>query len=293
MKNISHIPAVSVSDLAVSYGENLILSDCSVTIPQGVMLGIIGPNGAGKTTFIKSILELIPKKNGNIFLLGKTLGYVRNKIAYVAQRHSVDWDFPVTVFDMVLMGCYGKLGWFRKPGVKEQIQVYETLVEVGLTDYANEPIGVLSGGQQQRAFIARALMQNPDIYFLDEPFAGVDLPTEKIIIGLFKKLRDQGKTIIVVHHDMLTASLYFDWALLMNKKIIGCGPIEEILTQQNFAQVYGNNCTFSGLSTLNPFFDKTRFSSSARPECFCLQKCIEGCNKIKNKSSEANMSNLD
>jgi manganese/zinc/iron transport system ATP- binding protein len=240
MKNISKIPALSVSDLTVSYGDNPILADCSVAIPQGVMLGIIGPNGAGKTTFIKSILGIIPKKVGEVLLLGKTIEYVRNKIAYVAQRHSVDWDFPLTVFDMVLMGSYGKLGWFKRPGNAEHIQVYQALVAVGLDDYANQPISVLSGGQQQRAFIARALMQNPDIYFLDEPFAGVDAPTEKIIIELFKKLRDQGKTIIVVHHDILTASAYFDWALLLHKKIIACGPIEDVLTQDNFARVYSN-----------------------------------------------------
>lgn len=239
MKNISKIPALDVSHLTVSYQNNIVLADCSVTIPQGVMLGIIGPNGAGKTTFIKSILGMIPKKMGDVLLLGEVIETVRNKIAYVSQRSSVDWDFPLTVFDMVLMGSYGKLGWCRRPGAGEQIKVYEALVAVGLDNYAHQPIGVLSGGQQQRVFIARALVQDAHIYFLDEPFAGVDVPSEKIIIGLLKALRDQGKTIIVVHHDMLTASLYFDWALLMNKKIIGCGPIEEILTQQNFAQVYG------------------------------------------------------
>lgn len=241
MKNISKSLALEVSNLTVSYGDNLILSDCTVAIEQGVMLGIIGPNGAGKTTFIKSILGLIPAKKGEVLLLGKTLGYVRNKIAYVAQRSSVDWDFPITVFDMVLMGCYGRLGWVRQPGVQEQIEVYEALVAVGLEMYANQSIGVLSGGQQQRAFIARGLMQKAEIYFLDEPFAGVDAPTEKIIVELLKKLRDQGKTIIVVHHDILTAQHYFDSALLLNKKVIACGPINDVFTQQNFAQVYGNN----------------------------------------------------
>ncbi len=243
MKNISHIPALDISDLTVLYNNTVVLSECTAQIPQGVMLGIIGPNGAGKTTFIKSILELLPKKEGKVLVLGKTLGYVRNKIAYVAQRNSVDWDFPITVFDMVLMGCYGKLGWFKRPGDREHTQVYEALAAVGLEYYAHKPIGVLSGGQQQRAFIARALVQDAHVYFLDEPFAGVDAPTEKIIVELLKKLRDQGKTIIVVHHDILTASAYFDWALLLNKKVIACGPIEDVLTQQNFAQVYGGNFT--------------------------------------------------
>jgi len=280
MKNISHIPALELFHLTVSYGDNLIVSDCSLTIPQGVMLGIIGPNGAGKTTLMKSILGIIKKKSGQVLFLGRAFGHVQHKIAYVAQRNTIDWDFPVTVFDMVLMGCYGKLGWCKRPGVAEQIKVYEALATVGLGDYANQPIGMLSGGQQQRAFIARALAQDPTLYFLDEPFAGVDAPSEKIIVELLKTLRDQGKTIIVVHHDLFTAQSYFDWVLLMNKKIIGCGPIEEVLTQQNFAQVYGGNFAFSGLA-LNPLFDKTHFSSSVRPECFCLQKCIEGCNKIK------------
>ncbi len=240
MKNISHIPALEVSNLTVLYNNSVVLSDCTVSISRGVMLGIIGPNGAGKTTFIKSILELIPKKSGKVLLLGDNFKKVHKCIAYVAQRHSIDWDFPLTVFDMVLMGCYGKLGWFRRPGKPEYAQTYEALVAVGLERYANEPIGVLSGGQQQRAFIARALMQDAHIYFLDEPFAGVDLPTEKIIVELLQKLRDQGKTIIVVHHDILTAPTYFDWALLLNKKVVACGPIEEVLTQRNFENVYGN-----------------------------------------------------
>jgi manganese/zinc/iron transport system ATP- binding protein len=248
MKNISKIPALDVSHLTVMYNNNVVLSDCTVAIPQGVMLGIIGPNGAGKTTFIKSVLELIPKQEGDIFFCGKSLLTMRKRIAYVAQRNSVDWDFPLTVFDMVLMGCYGRLGWFKRPTRADYECATDALKAVGLHDCADASIGTLSGGQQQRAFVARALVQNADIYFLDEPFAGVDLPTEKIIIGLLKTLRDQGKTIIVVHHDIVTAPTYFDWALLLNKKPIAYGPIEEVLTQYNFAQVYGAHsvhCTWN------------------------------------------------
>ena len=241
MKNISKIPALEISHLTVSYGDNLILSDCSVAIPQGVMLGIIGPNGAGKTTFIKSILELVPRTKGAVLLYGQMLENVRKRIAYVPQRSSVDWDFPLTVFDMVLMGCYGKLGWIRRPGAREQMQVYEALAAVGLTEYANQPIGVLSGGQQQRAFMARALLQDAQLYFLDEPFAGIDAPTEKMMIELLKTLRDQGKTIIVVHHDIITAPTYFDWALLLNKKVIACGLIDQVFTQEYFVQMYGTS----------------------------------------------------
>lgn len=239
MKSISKMPALDVSHLTVLYNNNPVLVDFSVTVPQGVMLGIIGPNGAGKTTFIKAILNLIPVAAGVVQVLGRTVADVRNSIAYVPQRSSVDWDFPITVFDMVLMGCYGKLGWFRRPGVFERAQAHEALVAVGLEMYAHKPINTLSGGQQQRAFLARALMQDAQIYFLDEPFAGVDITTEKIIITLFKKLRDEGKTVIVVHHDLFTASSYFDYVMLLNKTCIACGPTQEVLTSSYLDRAYG------------------------------------------------------
>jgi manganese/zinc/iron transport system ATP- binding protein len=241
MKNISKIPALDVSHLTVLYDNAAVLSGCTVTIPQGVMLGIIGPNGAGKTTFIKSVLGLVPHQEGTVTILGLAIHDARKKIAYVPQRSTVDWDFPITVFDMVLMGCYGKLGWFRRPGKSEYAQVYEALLAVGLESYKDKPIGTLSGGQQQRAFLARALVQDAHIYFLDEPFAGVDILTEKIIIALFKKLRDEGKTVIVVHHDLPTAPIYFDWIMLLNKKCIECGPVEQVLTAKNLDHVYGSN----------------------------------------------------
>ena len=239
MKIISKIPALDVSHLMVFYNNNPVLVDFSVTVPQGVMLGIIGPNDAGKTTFIKAVLGLIPVTAGSVQILGTTIKNARNSIAYVPQRSSVDWDFPVTVFDMVLMGCYGKLGWFRRPGVFERTQAHESLVAVGLELYAHKPINTLSGGQQQRAFLARALMQKAQIYFLDEPFAGVDITTEKIIITLFKKLRDEGKTVIVVHHDLFTASSYFDYVMLLNKACIACGPVDEVLTASYLDRAYG------------------------------------------------------
>jgi manganese/zinc/iron transport system ATP- binding protein len=241
MKNISKTVALDVSHLTVLYNNNRVLSDLSITIPQGVMCGIIGPNGAGKTTFIKTILGLIPAAAGNVHILGSSFKDVRNKIAYVQQRSSVDWDFPLTVFDMVLMGCYGKLGWFKRPTSNDHKKVYESLSAVGLREYADQSIGVLSGGQQQRAFLARALMQDAHIYFLDEPFAGVDITTEKIIINIFKQLRDEGKTVIVVHHDLFTASSYFDYALLLNKTCVAHGPVEAVLTAANLSGAYGAN----------------------------------------------------
>lgn len=239
MKIISKIPALDVSHLTVFYNNQPVLVDCSVTVPQGVMLGVIGPNGAGKTTLIKAVLGLIPVEDGLVQVLGKTLKDARNSIAYVPQRSSVDWDFPITVFDMVLMGCYGTLGWFKRPGAFERAQVSEALAAVGLESYAFKPINTLSGGQQQRAFLARALMQQAQVYFLDEPFAGVDISSEKIIIMLFKKLRDEGKTVVVVHHDLFTASGYFDYVMLLNKTCIACGPTEDILTSSYLDRAYG------------------------------------------------------
>lgn len=266
MKNISKTLALDVSHLTVLYqptslhpslkasedtvklrrsGNNPVLEDVSVTIPQGVMCGIIGPNGAGKTTFIKAILDLIPVAAGNIKILGTSLQDARQRIAYIPQRSSVDWDFPITVFDMVLMGCYGKLGWFRRPSAIDHDDVHKALKVVGLESYAHASIGTLSGGQQQRAFLARALMQDAHIYFLDEPFAGVDITTEHIIINLFKKLRDEGKTVIVVHHDLFTAPTYFDYVMLLNKSCVASGPTEQVLTQAYLNQTYG-----TGFATL-------------------------------------------
>ena len=239
MKDISLIPALDVSHLTVFYRDTPVLLDCSVTVPCGVMLGIIGPNGAGKTTFMKSVLGLISVKSGTVSVAGFSGKSLCKKVAYVPQRSTVDWDFPLTVFDMVLMGCYGTLGWFKRPDKEDHQRAHKALAAVGLEKIAHVSIGTLSGGQQQRAFIARALLQNAEVYFLDEPFAGVDTLSEKIIVDVFKTLRDEGKTIIVVHHDLLTAPVYFDWALLLNKKIIACGPVEVVLTADNLDQLYG------------------------------------------------------
>jgi ABC-type Mn2+/Zn2+ transport system ATPase subunit len=239
MNIVSKIPALDVSHLTVMYRNNMVLSDISVSIGQGIMLGIIGPNGAGKTTFIKSLLGLIPITSGIIKIFNQPFTNIRNKIAYVAQRNSIDWDFPVTVFDMVLMGCYGRLGWFLRPSRLDHEKVYSVLEKVGLVSMANAPIGILSGGQQQRVFLARALMQNADVFFLDEPFAGVDVTTEKILISLFKELCAQGKTIVVVHHDLITAPAYFDSILLLNKICIAYGTTQDILQPELLQKTYG------------------------------------------------------
>ena len=211
------------------------------------MLGIIGPNGAGKTTFLNAVVGLLAPTSGTVSILGKSWQDARGLFAYIPQKNSIDWDFPATVFDMVLMGCYGKLGWFARPKKEDRARAYEAIATVGLEHVAHYSIGVLSGGQRQRVFVARALMQDAQVYFLDEPFAGVDSKTESSIISLFKKLRDQGKTIIVVHHDLHTAPLYFDWALLLNKRCVAIGPVGDVLTQQYLNCVYSKNLFVPGL----------------------------------------------
>jgi manganese/zinc/iron transport system ATP- binding protein len=231
--------AVEVSNLTVAYHEDPVLQAINLAIPAGIALGIIGPNGAGKSTLVKAILQLQPSRSGNVQLFGQTLQKVRQCIAYVPQKSAVDWDFPTTVLDAVLMGTYGKLGWFRRPGTTEKEQARAALEQVGLTDLAHRQIGQLSGGQQQRLFLARALVQQADLLFLDEPFQGVDAVTESTIIGLLHQLRTAGKTIIVVHHDLSTVKEYFDWVLLLNRHVIGFGLTENVFTEEAISKVYG------------------------------------------------------
>jgi manganese/zinc/iron transport system ATP- binding protein len=233
--------ALSITDVTVYYRDVAVLSHISVSIAPGSMVGIIGPNGAGKTTFLKALLGLIPVTAGTIIIHGSEGVAAHKKIGYIPQNSTVDWDFPLTVADMVLMGCYGRLGWFARPTVDDYRKVQEALAIVGLDDKAHDPIGVLSGGQRQRAFIARALVQDPQVYLLDEPFAGVDVVTEQIIVELFKKLCTEGKTVIVVHHDLFTAPLYFTFAVLLNKRMIAAGPIKEVLTAENVGLLYGGS----------------------------------------------------
>lgn len=231
--------ALDIRNLTVAYKEKPALMDVDVSIPQGILLGIIGPNGAGKTTLIKSILGLVQPLAANISIFGKQLHQHRHHIAYVPQRASVDWDFPINALDVVLMGSYAQLGWFARPGRQEKERALAMLTKVGLTDYAHQQIGQLSGGQQQRVFLARALMQNPAIYLMDEPFAGVDIVSEKTIIDVLKGLTADGKTILVVHHDLQKLKEYFDWLLMLNVHKVACGPINNVLTVENIAATYG------------------------------------------------------
>ncbi len=231
--------ALSVMDLSLAYREKPVLWDIDADIPQGVMEAIIGPNGAGKSTLLKAVMGILPLSSGKINVLGKPLSKNIKKVSYVPQRSSVDWDFPTTVFDVVQMGSYGSLGWIRRPGKKEKDKTMEALEKVGMTDFASRQISELSGGQQQRVFLARALVQEADLYFMDEPFQGVDAATEQALVTLLKELKSKGKTLLVVHHDLQTVKDYFDRVLLLNVSVIAEGKIDEVFTQDNLHRTYG------------------------------------------------------
>ena len=236
--------AVNVYDLTVAYDVKPVLWDIDVSFPKGKLIAIVGPNGAGKTTLIKAMLGLIKPVSGMVEFPSLKEKTLKNKIAYVPQSGSVDWDFPATVLDVVMMGRYGHLGWFKRPGKKERNMALNTLEKVGMSEYASRQISQLSGGQQQRVFLARALIQEAEIYFMDEPFKGVDARTEKSIVNLLKELKEQEKTVIVVHHDLQTVTEYFDWVTLINLRIIENGPVEEVFNEKNLDLTYGEHDQF-------------------------------------------------
>lgn len=236
--------AIDINDLTVAYREKPVLWDIDFSAPQGVLMAIVGPNGAGKSTLVKSILGLIKPAAGQILVLGKPYKTNSRLIGYVPQRSSVDWDFPTSVLDVVLMGGYGQLGWIKRPGKKEKHLAMESLEKVGMSEFAKRQISQLSGGQQQRVFIARAFMQDAPIYLMDEPFAGVDAATEKSIIALLRELKRQGKTVICVHHDIQTLKEYFEWVMLLNIRSVALGPVKEILTEENLKRAYGGRSAF-------------------------------------------------
>lgn len=233
--------AVKVDDLTVAYNYKPVLWDIDLTVPEGVLMAIVGPNGAGKSTLIKAILGIIKPIAGSISIFGEPYAKQRKMVAYVPQKGSVDWDFPTTAFDVVLMGTYGSLGWIKRPGAKEKKIALESIEKVGMLSYRNRQISQLSGGQQQRVFLARALAQDASIYFMDEPFQGVDATTEIAIINILKELRKAGKTVIVVHHDLQTVPEYFDWVSFLNVKKIATGPVKEIFNDDNLTKTYGIN----------------------------------------------------
>ncbi|WP_162053000.1 metal ABC transporter ATP-binding protein [Pontibacter pamirensis] len=252
-------PVVEVHDLTVSYDRKPVLWGIDLTLPAGSLVGVIGPNGAGKSTLVKAMMDLLPTGSGYVRIFGKSINEVRKRISYVPQRESVDWDFPASVFDVVLMGRYGKLGLFSRPRKADKDAAMEALVKVGMESFAKRQISQLSGGQQQRVFLARALAQNADIYFMDEPFAGVDIATETAIIELLRIMREQGKTVIVVHHDLQSAAEYFDWVVLLNMRLVASGPTGVALTQELLEQTYGGKLTV--LSKVGDLLRKQDFPS--------------------------------
>ncbi|GGE66872.1 metal ABC transporter ATP-binding protein [Priestia taiwanensis] len=241
---------LSVQDLTIAYQKKPVLKNVSLQIPEGKLIGIIGPNGAGKSTFIKGVQGLIPVAAGTVEIYGKPFKKQRSLVGYVPQRESVDWDFPTDVLDVVLMGTYGRLGWIRRPSKKEKAWALECLEKVGMREYADRQISQLSGGQQQRVFLARALAQDATIYFMDEPFAGVDVATEKAIIALLNNLIAEGKTVLVVHHDLQTVSEYFDWVVMLNRRHIASGPTEKVFTHENLQKTYGGKLQFLQQSSM-------------------------------------------
>jgi manganese/zinc/iron transport system ATP- binding protein len=236
-------PVLEVHDLTVSYNKKPVLWGVDFTLPKGALVGIIGPNGAGKSTLIKTIMGLIPHGSGFVKLFDQELKQVRTKVSYVPQRESVDWDFPASAFDVVLMGRYGKLGLFKRPRKADKEMALDCLAKVGMEAYAHRQISQLSGGQQQRVFLARALAQDAELYFMDEPFAGVDAATEAAIIELLKKMTAAGKTVVVVHHDLQSAQDYFDWILLLNMRLIASGPTPKVFTGELLQETYGGKLT--------------------------------------------------
>ena len=237
----SNTLAVEVTNLTVAYQETPVLWDIDLTVPAGVLMAIVGPNGAGKTTLIKAILKLIPSASGQAQIYGKPYTQQRHLVSYVPQRGEVDWDFPTTVQDVVMMGLYGQLGWIRRPGRREKQLAQEAMSKVGILELKNRQINQLSGGQQQRVFLARALIQDAQLYLMDEPFQGVDATTERAIVTLLQSLRQQGKTVIVVHHDLQTVTSYFDWVMLLNVHRIDSGPIETVFNEDNLHRTYGGH----------------------------------------------------
>ena len=240
---ISNPPPLEIHDLTVAYHKRPVLYGIDLVVPEGRLVGIVGPNGAGKSTLIKAALGLLPSASGWVKFFGEPYARAKRRVGYVPQRESVDWDFPVCVMDVVLMGRYGRRGLFARPNRSDREAARAALDQVGMLPYADRQISNLSGGQQQRVFFARALAQESDLYFMDEPFAGVDAATEHAILSLLQELRSRGKTILVVHHDLASARKYFDMLLLLNMRVVAFGPTETVFTPELLQSVYGGKLT--------------------------------------------------
>ena len=240
--SLSSIP-LSVRDVTVAYHRKPVLWNVTLDIPVGSLVGLVGPNGAGKSTLLKTIIDMVPRVSGEVAVFGQVYRKSRHRVAYVPQRESVDWDFPATALDVVLMGTYGQLGWFRRAGRVERAAALEALRKMEIEHLAQRQISQLSGGQQQRTFLARALVQHADLYLMDEPFAAVDASTERAIVHLMRELQSQGKTIVVVHHDLHTVPTYFDFVVLLNMRLVAAGPTEDVFTEEFLQKTYGGKLT--------------------------------------------------
>lgn len=237
-------PVIETRDLTVAYRAHPVLWDVDISIRPGTMTAIVGPNGAGKSTLLKTILGMVSPASGWVKVLGGSFSQHRGNVAYVPQRGAVDWDFPTNALDVVMMGQYGKLGWVRRPGQKERQIAIESLRRVKMEAFADRQISQLSGGQQQRVFLARALAQDAQLYILDEPLAGVDAVTERVIIQIFRELRDSGKSVVVVHHDLQTVPSYFDDVILLNVRLVASGTVADAFTPENLQAAYGGRVAF-------------------------------------------------
>ena len=237
------VPPLEIHDMTVAYHRKPVLWDIDLVVPEGQLVCIVGPNGAGKSTLIKAALGLIPLASGKVEIYGKPYHEQRHLVGYVPQRETVDWDFPVTALDVVMMGTYARVGWLRRPGARERRQSLDCLEQVGMAEFADRQIRQLSGGQQQRVFLARALVQDAQLYFMDEPFAGVDAATEQAIVSLLQGLRSRQKTVIVVHHELQTVRDYFDYVIMLNMRLIAAGPTAATFTAENLQRTYGGRLT--------------------------------------------------
>ena len=234
---------LSIHDLTVAYHRKPVIWDVGFDVPAGSLVGIVGPNGAGKSTLLKAAMDLIPRASGRIEVFGKSFRQNRRRVGYVPQRESVDWDFPVDALDVVTMGLYGKLGWLTPVRKKQRQAAMDALCRVGIGDLAGRQISQLSGGQQQRTFLARALVQNADLYLMDEPFAAVDAATERAIVDILHEMKRNGKTAVVIHHDLQTVPEYFDHVVLLNMRVVAHGPVGDVFTPKNLQRTYGGRLT--------------------------------------------------
>lgn len=292
--NKSNKTALEISDLSVRYHEDWVLKDLHLTLPQGSRVAIVGPNGAGKSTLFKASLGLIPRQSGQIRFLNQPLEHVQRQIAYLPQQAMIDWDFPITVKEVVMMGRYPYLGWIKRPNSQDEAICQQALETIGLSDYQDRQISQLSGGQRQRVFIARAIAQESQLYLMDEPLAGVDKKTEGLIIDFLSDLQAKGITSVVIHHDLNTLKAYFDYLVLINQRVIAAGPIDQVLTLDNLTKCQlvpdggGKSDVFELLFLLNCSFCYLSFSQCWRGgrnfQCFEGSGFDWGCDRSRNLS---------